>query len=391
MKKIKKVYLDNAASTPVAPEVLAAMKPFFTEKYGNASSLHSFGQDAKNTLENARRTVAKMINAEPDEIFFTSGGSESNNLALKGIATKQGHIITSAVEHPAVLKPCEFLNKSLGCEITILPVDKEGFVSVEDVKKAIKENTLLVSIMHANNEVGVIQSIADIGNICREKNIIFHTDAVQSFGKIKIDAKAMNVDMLSASSHKINGPKGVGVLYIRGGIRNRIMPQIHGGSQELGIRAGTENVAGVVGFAKACELAKIDDKSIIKLRNKLIKGVLKIEDSWLNGPRGKNLDKRLGNNANFSFKYIEGEALVLRLDALGIAGSTGSACSSKSLKPSHVLSALGLRPEDAHGSLRLTLGKYTEEEDIDYVLNILPGVVKELRSISPFTKQNKGE
>lgn len=378
-----KIYLDNAATTRVAPEVLEAMKPYFTDKYGNASSLHDFGLEAAEALEESRKTLAGVINAKPEEIVFTSGGSESDNQAVKEIAFASlakgpgSHIITSSIEHPAVLKTCEFLEK-MGFEVTYLPVNKEGSISLDDLEKSIKDKTILVSIMHANNEIGTIQPVREIGRICREKGVLFHTDAVQSFLKIPIDVKEMNIDLLSASSHKLHGPKGVGLLYVRSGVK--INPLIHGGGHESGLRSGTENVAGIVGFARACGLCRIPDNKVKELRDRLIEGVLEIKDCWLNGAKG---NKRLPNNANFSFKFIEGEALVLRLNDKGVAASTGSACSTKSLKPSHVLMATGLSHVEAHGSLRLTLSRYTTKEEIDYLLKVLPGVVEDLRKISP--------
>ena len=379
-----KVYLDNAATTPVRKEVLAAMKPYFSEKFGNASSLHSFGQDAKIALENARCTVASVIGAKSNEITFTSGGTESNNLAIKGVALankeKGRHIITSSIEHPSITYACRWL-ESEGFDVTYLPVDEYGRVRVSDLEKAIRKDTILVSIMFANNEIGTIEPVREIGKVCRNKGIIFHTDAVQAVGKVPIDVNDLCMDMLSISSHKINGPKGVGALYVRSG--TIIEPIAHGGGQENGKRSGTENIVGIVGFSKAMELARKDlpkMKEMVRLRDQLIKGCLKVRDSRLNG----HPKERLSNNANITFKFIEGEALVLMLDSLGVAASTGSACSSKKLEPSHVLLAIGLRHEEAHGSLRLTLGKETKASDIQYVLKVLPGVVERLRKISPF-------
>jgi cysteine desulfurase len=375
---MKRIYLDHAATTPVAKEVLQAMQPFFSEKYGNASSLYSFGREAKEAIEDARAKAAKVINAEPREIIFTSGGSESDNMVLRGIAKAGYHIITSAFEHHAVLHTCQALEKE-GVRVTYVPVTKDGFVKPEDVKKAITKNTKLVSIMHANNEIGTIQPIAEIGRICREKGVLFHTDAVQTYGKIPIDIK--NIDFLSASGHKLYGPKGVGCLYIRSGVS--LKPLITGGSQEHKLRAGTENTAGIVGFGKAAELAFMNmEKEAAyetRLRDMLIDGVLKIEDSWLNGSR----QNRLPNNTNFGFDYIEGESIILHLDIKGVAASTGSACSSESLTPSHVLTTIGLSPVKAHGSLRMTLGKDNTKEEINYVLSVLPGIVENLRKISP--------
>lgn len=377
-----KVYLDHAATTPVDKEVLEAMLPFFDEKFGNASSLHTYGREAREALEKSREEVAKLINADADEIIFTGSGTESDNLAIKGIAFKhgKGHIITSKIEHPAVLETCKYLEKK-GFDVTFLPVDEYGLVKLEDVENAIRDDTILISIMHANNEIGTIEPIEEIGEIARKHGIIFHTDAVQSAGKIEIDVKKINVDLLSMSSHKIYGPKGVGVLYVRRGVK--LEPVLHGGGHERGLRSSTENVAGIVGFAKACEICRRrmheDAEKITRLRDKIIKEVLKIEESYLTG----HPTKRLPNNASFYFKGIEGESLVLMLDAKGIATSTGSACSSKKLQASHVLLAIGIRPEDAHGSLRVTLGRENTEEEIDYFLEVLPEVVEELRKISP--------
>ena len=377
-----KIYLDHAATTPVVKEVLEAMLPFFDKKFGNASSLHSWGRGAREALEESREKVAELINADASEIVFTGGGTESDNLAIKGIAFKhgKGHIITSSIEHPAVLETCRYLEKK-GFDVTFLPVDKYGLVSPEDVEKAIKDNTILISIMHANNEIGTIEPIEEIGKIAKKHGIIFHTDAVQSVGKIKVDVKKIDVDLLSMSSHKIHGPKGVGALYVKHGVK--LEPILHGGGHEYGLRSSTENVAGIVGFAKACEIARKrlheDAEKMKKLRDKIIEETLKIEETYLTG----HPNKRLPNNASFYFKGIEGESLVLMLDAKGIATSTGSACSSKKLQPSHVLLAIGIKPEDAHGSLRVTLGRENREEEIDYFLEVLPQVVEELRKISP--------
>ena len=377
-----KVYLDHAATTPVDKEVLEAMLPFFDEKFGNASSLHAYGREAREALEKSREEVAKLINADADEIIFTGSGTESDNLAIKGIAFKhgRGHIITSKIEHPAVLETCKYLEKK-GFDVTFLPVDEYGLVKPEDVENAIRDDTILISIMHANNEIGTIEPIEEIGEIARKHGILFHTDAVQSAGKIEIDVKKINVDLLSMSSHKIYGPKGVGALYVRRGVK--LEPVLHGGGHEKGMRSSTENVAGIVGFAKACEICRrrmhVDADKITRLRDKIIKEVLKIEESYLTG----HPTRRLPNNASFYFKGIEGESLVLMLDAKGIATSTGSACSSKKLQASHVLLAIGIRPEDAHGSLRVTLGRENTEEEIDYFLEVLPEVVEELRKISP--------
>ena len=379
------IYLDHAATTPVRKEVLEEMQPYFSKKYGNASSLHALGREASRALQEARAKVADVINAMPEEIYFTSGGSEADNTAVKGLAfankDKGNHIIISSIEHDAVLNTCKFLEQN-GFEVTYLPVDKYGFVDCEDIERVITKKTILISVMHANNEIGTIEPIANIGSLAQEKGVYFHTDAVQTFGKIPIDVEKMGIDLLSASSHKIYGPKGVGALYVKKGIE--IQPLIHGGGHENGLRSGTENVAGIAGFGKAAELAEneraVEAGREIKLRDKLIKGALKIKNSYLNG----HPTNRLPNNANFSFKFIEGEGLVLDLDGYGIASSTGSACSTKSLEPSHVLLAIGLKHEEAHGSLRLTLGRDTKDKDIDYVLKVLPKSVERLRKISPY-------
>ncbi len=384
---MEKVYLDYAATTPVDTRVLVAMKPYFSKEFGNASSLYSMGQQARLAMENSRKKIAKIINAEPDEIVFTSGGTESDNLALVGVALankeKGNHIITSKIEHKAIMETCEFLEKQ-GFETTYLDVDKYGVVDLNQLKKFIRKETILVSIMHANNEIGTLEPIEEIGKICREKGVYFHTDAVQSFCKIPIDVKKMKIDMLSSSSHKIYGPKGVGLLYVRKGVK--IEPLLHGGGHESGRRSGTENVAGIVGFAKACEIASKDmgkeARRLSKMRNRLVEGILKIPNSYLSG----HPEKRLPGNTNFRFDFIEGEALILKLDMLGIEASTGSACSSRDLKASHVLTSIGLSPKQAHGSLRITMGRYTRERDIDYVIKSVPKVVNELRKISPFKK-----
>jgi cysteine desulfurase len=380
-----KIYLDYAATTPVDPRVLKAMEPYFSKKFGNTMSLHSFGQEAKTALEESREIVADLMGAKPSEVIFTSSATESNNLALKGVAfanrKKGNHIIISSIEHSCIMESAKWLEKQ-GFEITRLKVDKYGLVDPEDVKKAIKKETILVSIMHANNEIGTIEPIEEIGKICKERGVYFHTDAAQTFGKIKINVNKMNIDLMTVSSHKMYGPKGVGALFVREGVK--IEPILHGGGHEMGLRSSTVNVAGIVGFAKACEIAKKEmekeAKRLTKLRDKLIKGVLeKIPGSHLNG----HPTKRLPNNANFWFEGVEGESIVIQLDLLGIAASTGSACSTEKLEPSHVLLAIGLRPEQAHGSLRLSLGRWTTEKDIDYVLEVLPKVIEKLRKISP--------
>ena len=379
-----RIYLDNAATTAVSPEVLEAMLPYFTQCFGNPSSIHSTGRDARRAVDAARRQVAGAIGAQPQEIYFTAGGSESDNWAIKGTAfakrDKGNHIITTAIEHHAVLHTCQWLEKQ-GFEVTYLPVDENGLVSVEDVEKAITDKTILISVMAANNEIGTIEPIAEIGALARSRGILFHTDAVQAVGAIPLDVKAMNIDMLSMSGHKFHGPKGIGALYVRKGVRLDTL--IAGGAQERGKRAGTENLPGIVGIGKAIEIATRDMEAnaqrMTRLRDKLTHGILEnIPDVRLNG----HPTRRLPNNVNVSVRYIEGEALLLRLDLAGIAGSSGSACTSGSLDPSHVLLAIGLPHEIAHGSLRLTLGTDTTEADIDEVLDKLPGIVKNLRDMS---------
>ncbi len=387
---MRKVYLDHSATTPIDPEVFNEMLPFLKEHFGNPSSLHSWGRKARKAVEGARESVAKLISANPSEIIFTGGGSESNNLAIKGTALalqgKGKHIITSSVEHHAVLEVCEWLEK-IGFEITYLPVDEYGRVSVEDLKNKIRQDTILVSIMYGNNEVGTLQPIREIGKICRERGIIFHVDGVQAVGHIPVNVKEDFIDMLTISAHKMYGPKGVGALYIRKDIKPT--PLIHGGGQEKGLRSGTENVAGIVGLGAASKLAlkrlsNGDEERVKKLRNKLIDGVLReIPDVILTGHR----EERLPFHASFCFKYIEGEAIVLRLDAAGIGASSGSACSTGKPEPSHVLIAMGIPREIIHGSLRLTLGKDNSESDIDYVIEKLKETVDDLRKISPFGKE----
>lgn len=382
----KQVYMDHSATTAVDPAVTEAMLPYFSEKYGNPSSLYSIGRQSRKAIEESRQKVADLIGAKKEEIIFTGSGTESDNLAIKGIALKNrnkgDHIITSSIEHHAVLHTCKYLERN-GFKVTYLPVSKEGLVDPADVEKAITPQTILVSIMHANNEIGTIQPIEEIGRIAKEKNIPFHTDAVQTVGKIAVNVDALGVSLLSMSAHKIYGPKGVGALYLRKG--TLVEPQMHGGGHERNIRSSTENVPGIVGFGKACELAKThlpDEANLAKLRDSLIKGVLAIKDSYLNG----HPTKRLPGNANFRFSYIEGESMILNLDMKGVAASTGSACSSTSLEPSHVLIAIGLRPEESHGSLRLTLGSENTQEDVDYVISILPDIVNKLRMISPLSR-----
>lgn len=386
-----RIYLDHSATTPVDPDVVREMIPYFTEGFGNASSLHIFGREAKEVMERSRKKVAELIGASPEEIIFTSGGTESDNLAIKGIALKSrkkgNHIITSKIEHPAVLETCRYLEK-IGFSVSYVPVDKDGIVSPDDIRKEITDRTVLISIMHANNEIGTVQPIEEIGKIAHEEGIVFHTDAVQSAGKIPVDVKKMNADLLSMSAHKIYGPKGVGALYVRKGIQ--IEPLIHGGGHEHGVRSSTENIPGIVGLGKACELAKQrleeDSNRLRIMRDRIIKEVLGIEESHLNG----HPEKRLPHNAHFRFTGIEGESLLLKLDEKGIACSTGSACSSKKLEPSHVLLAIGLNPVEAHGSLRVTPGRENTDQEINYFLEVLPEIIENLRAISPLW-QNRAE
>jgi len=386
---MKRVYLDHAATTPLDKRVLNAMQPYFFEKFGNASSLHSFGLEAREAVEKSREGVAKAINAKPEEIVFTSGGTESDNLAIQEIAysnkDKGNHIITTKIEHHAVEETCKFLEKD-GFEVSYLNVDKEGFIDLNQLESSITDKTILVSTMHANNEIGTIEPIKEVGEICAKKGICFHSDAVQSVGKEKIDVEKMNLGLVSSSAHKFYGPKGVGFLYVRKG--TKIHPLMHGGGHENGLRSGTENVAGIVGLAKALEIAEVEREEEAarerRLAKKLVQKALQVENSWLNGPEiGK---KRLSNNTNLGFDFVEGESMVLMLSDKGIAASTGSACSTKSLEPSHVLRAIGLPHVKCHGSLRLTLGRNTAEKDIDYALETLEPIVKRLREISPLRK-----
>lgn len=385
-KKI--VYMDHAATTYAAPEVVEAMLPYFSEKFGNPSSVYSIGQENKAAIDAARAKVAAAINAEPNEIYFTAGGSESDNWVLKGVAfaniRKGKHIITTAVEHHAILHAAEWL-QSQGFEVTYLPVDRYGMVSPADVEKAIRPDTILISVMYANNEVGTIQPVAEIGAIAKAHGIYFHTDAVQAVGHVPIDVKAEHIDMLSLSGHKFYGPKGIGALYIRRGVR--ISNLIHGGAQESKHRAGTENVPGIVGIGAAIERAvrvmPQESARLTALRDCLITELLKIPASHLNG----HPTKRLPNNVNITFEYIEGEGILLLLNMFGICASTGSACNSASLEPSHVLTAMGVPHEIAHGSVRLTLGERNTEEDVSYVLEKLPEIIHKLRSMSPLTPE----
>ena len=377
-----RIYLDNAATTPCAPQVVEAMLPYFTQVYGNASSVHTWGREAKRAVEAARRQVQKALNAaQPQEIFFTGGGSESDNWAIKGaaLACRSGHIITTAIEHHAVLHTCQWLEKQ-GFRVTYLPVDGEGRVHPLDVERAFREDTILVSVMAANNEVGTLQPIREIGEICRARGVLFHTDAVQAVGAVPVDVQALQVDLLSLSAHKIHGPKGVGALYVRKG--TKLDSLLHGGAQERGFRAGTENLPGIVGLGKAIELAtaQLADNAarMTALRERLIAGVMeRVSGTRLNG----HPTQRLPGNVNLSFEGVEGEALLLRLDLAGVAASSGSACTSGALDPSHVLMALGLTQAQAQGSLRLTLGTDTTAEEIDAVLDRLPPIVADLRSM----------
>ncbi len=378
---MKNVYMDYAATTYVKPEVLEEMIPYFTQKFGNPSSFYGISRETKRAIDDARAKVAAALNCKPTEVYFTGGGSEADNWAIKGIASahknKGNHIITTKIEHHAVLHTCQYLEKH-GFEVTYLDVDKEGFINLDDLRNAITDKTILVSIMFANNEIGTIQPIKEIGEICREKKVFFHTDAVQAVGNAPVDVQDMNIDMLSLAGHKIYGPKGIGVLYIKNGIK--IDNLIHGGAQEKNRRAGTENIASIVGIGKAIELAtsNLDEhmKKLSGLRDKLIDGILKeIPYSYLNGPRG---EKRLPGNANVRFTFIEGESILLSLDFKGVCASSGSACTSGSLDPSHVLLAIGLPHELAHGSLRLTLGEGSSEEDVDYVLEVLKRIEEQV-------------
>lgn len=381
---MERIYLDHAATTPIRPEVVEVMMPYLTEKFGNASTIYSWGREAKKAIDEARATVAKVLGADFDEIIFTGSGTESDNMAIKGIAWeyshKGKHIITSNIEHPGVLGAMKALEKE-GFEVTCLPVNEAGLVSVADFQQAIRKDTILVSIMHANNEIGTIQPIAEIGKIAKENGIFMHTDAVQTAGVLPINVHDLNVDLLSLSAHKFHGPKGIGALYLRKGVR--LFPLLHGGAQERKRRAGTENVAAIVGLAKALELSEqnrvAENAEITKLRDRLLQGLLEIPETQINGCRVN----RLPNNVNVCFRYIEGESLLLNLDMQGIAASSGSACTSGSLEPSHVLLALGLSHEVAHGSLRLSLGRSNTVAEIDYVLESIAPIVVRLREMSP--------
>ena len=392
----KVIYLDHAATTATRPEVVEAMLPYFTENYGNPSTVYELGSKNKSAVTHSRETIAKALGTDAANIYFTAGGSEADNWALVATAeaykNKGNHIITSKIEHHAILHTCEYLEKERGYEVTYIDVDENGIIKLDELKKAIRPTTILISVMFANNEIGTIQPIKEIGAIAREHGILFHTDAVQAFGQIPIDVDELNIDMLSSSGHKLNGPKGIGFLYIRKGVKIRSF--IHGGAQERKRRAGTENVPGIVGFGKAVEIAIATmDKRIkqeTELRDYLIDRILaEVPYTRLNGDR----ERRLPNNANFSFQFIEGESLLIMLDMAGICGSSGSACTSGSLDPSHVLLAIGLPHEIAHGSLRLTLGEDNTREEMDYVVEKIKGIVERLRSMSPlyedFVKAHK--
>jgi len=378
---MRQIYFDNAASTKVDDEVVKEIMPYFTEKYGNASSQHKKGQQAKEALEKSRKIIAKSINAKTHQIIFTSGGTESNNLVLKGLFfsnyPEKNHIITTKIEHDCVVNTCKWLEKQ-GAKVTYLDVDSKGFVNPKDIENAITNKTIIVSVIHGNNEIGVIQDLEAVGKVCKSKEVLFHTDACQSYTKTNIDVKKQNLDLVTLNSHKIHGPKGVGALYIGEGIKMTAL--FHGGGHERRFRSGTENISGIVGFAKASQiLDKKDINKMIELRDKLIKGILEIPDTILNGDK----DKRICNNVNISFNNIEGEAIGGYLENLGIYTSTGSACMSHSLEPSHVLMSLGLTHQQANSSLRISISKYTTQEEVDYFLKELPKIVEKLRRISP--------
>lgn len=381
---IRTVYADYAATTPTDPRVVEAMQPYFTDFYGNASSLNSFGFKAKEALEKSRETIAEFMKAEASELIFTGSATEANNLVLKGHAFKEGkskcHIAVSSVDHDCVLLSAKWLKRQ-GFKITILPVDRYGSLDLDALEKTLEENVTLVSVVHGNNEIGTIQPIKEITRACHEHGALFHTDAVQSFGKLAIDVRKIKIDFMTINGHKLYGPKGVGALFKRKG--RELDTLIHGGGHEFGLRSGTENIPAIVGFAKAVELREgemeAEARRLTNMRNKLIKATLEIEETYLNG----HPTERLANNTNFRFSYIEGEAVVLSLGSEGIAASSGSACSSKSAEPSHVLLAIGLKPEEARGSLRISIGKYNTEEDIDYIIQVLPKIVKRLRAMSP--------
>jgi len=383
---MKQVYLDHNATTPVRKEVLEAMMPYFSEEYGNASSVYSMGQKARLAVDAARETIGNALGTEAADIIFTSGGTEANNFAIKGVAianlNKGRHVITSSIEHPAVLEPCRFIEKELGFDVTYLPVDKYGLVDIDQLKSSVRKDTILISIMFANNETGVIQPVKEIADIARENKIYFHTDAVQALGKLPIDVEELGLDMCSFSGHKVYGPKGIGAMYLRKGVK--IVPFQHGGHHERGKRAGTENVPGIVGFAKAVEIAGRDmrknDSLLKRLTKNMWEGLNKsLKEIYLNG----HPEKKLSSTLNISFRYIEGESMVLNFDMKGISASTGSACTSGSLEPSHVLSAMNIPPEMAQGSVRFSFGYENTEEEVDYCLAEIPPIVERLRKMSP--------
>ncbi len=389
---MKKIYLDHAATTPVDARVLKAMLPFFSKKFGNPSSFHSLGLEAKKALDSSREKIARLLNCLPEEIIFTGSGTESCNLAIKGAALanrrKGKHIITSKIEHHAVLNSCEWLEKEMGFEITCLGVDCNGLVDPKDVEKAIRSDTVLISIMYANNEIGAIQPIREIARIARKKKVLFHTDACQAAGFLEINAEKLGVDLMTINGSKVYAPKGTGLLFVKKGVE--LMPLVHGGAHEFGLRAGTENVAGIVALAAALEIAqrerKRESKRLSVLRDYFIKEILKrVPRTILNG----HPTKRLPNNANVSFLDVEGESVLLHLDSFGICASTGSACSSQSLDPSHVILAIRPHYEAAHGSIRFSLGRKTTKKEIDFVLGILPGIIGKLRALSPVHMKKK--
>ncbi len=380
-------YFDNAATTRTDPRVVEAMAPYYADMYGNASELHQKGIEAREAMEGARRTISDFIGAQEEEVIFTGCGTEGDNLAIKGIAhryRKRGkHIIISSVEHSAVHEPAMFLKREEGYDVTLLPVDREGFVDPGDLEAAIRDDTILVSVIHGNNEIGTIEPVREIGAICRDRHVVFHTDAVQTFCKVPFDVRDLNADLLTMSAHKVHGPKGVGALYVRKGVKPT--PLLHGGGHEFKLRSGTENVPGIVGFGRAVELCRDTFEEDIPryraLRDRLIDGVLEsTPTAYLNGPRG---DRRLPHNAHFGIRFVEGESMMLRLDALGFEVSTGSACSSGSLEPSRTLLAIGLKHEEAHGSVRCSLGRWSTEEQVDSFISSLPGIVKQLHAMSP--------
>jgi len=385
---MRRIYMDHTAGMPVDPRVVEVMMPYFSQKYGNPSSIHSWGTKTRKAMEDARAKIVALVGAKRSEqMFFTSGGTESNNLAIKGVAYRNkdrgNHIVTTAIEHMSVINPCKALSKE-GFNVTFVPVDKYGVVDVQSIEKAMTDKTILVSVMYANGEIGTIEPIREIGEIVHREGALLHVDAVGAAGQVPINVENQNIDLMSISSSDMYGPRGVGALYVKTG--TRIQPIIQGGGQERGLRSGTENIPAIVGMAKAAEIAKAEMKAegerLSQIRDKLIKGVLEsIPSSFLNG----HPTQRLPNNANVRFSYIEGESLILSLDILGIACSSGSACTSKTLEPSHVLLAIGLKHEEAHGSLLFTLGRQNTEEDVDYVVNALPDIVKRLRAISPLT------